>query len=62
MSELCSTCKGSGSLFSVHNGKREWWRCPACGGAGARVQHGPATIRIHDRRDATPRRAGRRER
>lgn len=54
MAELCTLCHGNGSLFTVQNGSREWWTCPACGGAGVRVLHGPAHIRIHEPKNRRP--------
>lgn len=36
---ICRTCNGSGHLYTH---PAEWWPCPACGGAGARVMFGPA--------------------
>jgi ribosomal protein L37AE/L43A len=44
---LCPTCPGSGHLLTYHRGVREFWSCPACGGAGVRVMYGPPTINIH---------------
>jgi hypothetical protein len=42
MTNLCPTCRASGNLVSWRSGRLEYWPCPACGGAGVRVQHGPA--------------------
>lgn len=42
----CGLCRGSGHLFCHHAGRREWWACPGCQGAGARLQCGPAEIRL----------------
>jgi ribosomal protein L37AE/L43A len=44
---ICSTCHGSGALLTMHRDSREFWDCPACGGAGCRVLYGPPTIKIH---------------
>lgn len=41
---LCGLCKGSGNFFCTQDGAREWWTCPACGGAGVRIMYGPAVI------------------
>ena len=41
---LCKLCHGSGNLFCIQNGKMEWWPCPACGGAGARIMYGSAVL------------------
>ena len=38
----CKLCAGTGALTCLQGDKREWWDCPACGGAGARVVFGPA--------------------
>lgn len=43
-SGLCSLCRGSGSLMCFQDGAREFWTCPACGGAGARALFAPRTI------------------
>lgn len=40
----CTVCPGSGYLLHSHRGKWEWWPCPACGGAGARIVYGPPTF------------------
>lgn len=40
----CALCRGSGNLFCQQDGRREWYRCVGCGGAGARVMYGPAGI------------------
>jgi hypothetical protein len=45
MSDLCALCRGSGNHVCMQNGRIEWWPCQACGGAGVRVQYGPATFR-----------------
>lgn len=46
---ICGLCGGLGNHFvlqrdaeDVRVRHREWWGCQACGGAGVRVQHGPA--------------------
>lgn len=39
---LCKVCRGSGNV-GPH---RSMWQCPACGGAGVTVLHGPPTIII----------------
>jgi hypothetical protein len=41
---LCGLCHGSGHLMCHHDGKREFWRCPACLGAGVRAPVGPPMI------------------
>jgi len=43
---MCSTCDGIGNLFNLHGQAREWWPCPACGGAGVRMLYGPAELKI----------------
>lgn len=40
----CPTCHGDGWLLSFLHGLMEYWRCPACGGGGSRVQYAPAMI------------------
>ncbi|MFZ3481988.1 hypothetical protein [Sphingomonas sp. 3-13AW] len=47
-SNLCPICHGSGNLVTFSSGL-EYWPCPPCGGAGVRVQHGPAVVVIHGR-------------
>lgn len=42
----CSLCKGAQNLFCVQAGRREWWNCPACDGAGTRVLSAPSMLRI----------------
>lgn len=43
----CQLCAGFGSKFCIQNGNKEWWDCPACGGAGTRIVCAPATIQMH---------------
>lgn len=42
---ICRLCRGTGSLFCMQ-GKPEFYQCPACGGAGARVMYGPKVIEV----------------
>jgi hypothetical protein len=49
---ICHICSGSGVLLFTK--VREWWPCPCCGGAGVRVQHGPALIGPGMRRRKKP--------
>lgn len=35
--KLCRLCLGAGRFFCMQDGQREWYACPACGGAGVRV-------------------------
>jgi hypothetical protein len=44
---ICKLCGGAGNLFCHQDGRREWWPCPACGGAGARLQFAPPSISAH---------------
>jgi ribosomal protein L37AE/L43A len=41
---LCRVCPGTGWLASFTRGALEFWRCPCCGGDGARVVYSPAMI------------------
>ena len=50
---ICQICNGMGSLFVCQktlgaDGKKRsdnhWYTCPACGGAGANIMHGPAAL------------------
>lgn len=43
MSGLCGLCRGSGNFTCLQDGRREFWTCQACGGAGVRAMHGSAT-------------------
>lgn len=44
----CTLCPGTGNLFTVQNGIKEWWKCPACEGTGVRAMNGPAQIHVHN--------------
>ena len=46
--DLCPVCRGAGNIVTFSRGI-EYWPCSPCGGAGVRVQHGPATVAIHGR-------------
>lgn len=46
-SGLCNLCRGSGHLLCYQDGEREFWKCPACGGNGARALYSPPTIHAH---------------
>ena len=48
---ICKVCDGSGTLLKIKP-DFEYWSCPACCGAGVRVQHGPAVIGPGTRRRA----------
>lgn len=41
---LCKLCNGSGVFLLMQSGQPEYWECPCCGGAGVRIQYGPALI------------------
>lgn len=43
MGAICRVCAGAGSIMS-RGFPLEWWSCPCCGGAGVKIQFGPATI------------------
>ena len=43
---LCSLCRGSGHLMCWQEGVREFWDCPACGGAGCRTMHGKPVYNV----------------
>lgn len=43
-SNLCTLCKGACNLVCFPDGKPEWWRCPACGGAGVKAQFAPPLV------------------
>ena len=44
---LCRLCQGAGNFFVQQRGSgREWYVCPACGGAGVRMLYRPPTITI----------------
>jgi hypothetical protein len=42
----CGLCRWAGHLFCHHASRREWWPCPGCRGAGARLGCTPSEIRI----------------
>lgn len=47
----CPCCRGAGNQVTVTAGRIEWWVCAPCGGAGVRVQYGPAVLqRTHEPR------------
>jgi hypothetical protein len=41
---ICRVCPGTGWIAHIVRGTLEFWRCPCCGGAGARIVYGPAII------------------
>lgn len=43
---LCQLCRGSGHLMCFQDGRREFWDCPACGGAGARALFAQPAYRV----------------
>ncbi len=47
-SNLCPVCRGSCNVVTFSHGI-QYWPCVACGGAGVRVQHGPAVVVTHGR-------------
>jgi hypothetical protein len=49
--DLCKLCRGAGNLFCVQTGTYEWWKCPACAGAGVRALFSEPTYQL---RQAAP--------
>lgn len=47
-SNLCSVCRGACNVVTFSHGI-QYWPCIGCGGAGVRVQHGPAVVVTHGR-------------
>jgi hypothetical protein len=46
---LCNLCGGAGNLMCHQDGKREFWTCPACGGAGCRTMYSKPTIKSNSK-------------
>lgn len=54
---VCKVCPGTGWIATMSKPQGlEYWRCPCCGGSGARYG-GPPTIHVHTFKQRKPKKA-----